>query len=164
MSEIQFNDGKKIKVDRIKDQFLLDGEASDFKIEKITDSKFKVFGATKIHQVEIIERNGNHLTLSVDNQTVELETIDRMSQILMDLGMDVAQSTAVSEVKAPMPGSILSIITEEGAEVQNGDQLFILEAMKMENVIKSPGEGIIDKIHVSLNQSVEKNQVLISFK
>jgi len=51
-----------------------------------------------------------------------------------------------------------------GKEVLEGEPLLILEAMKMENVIKSPRNGIIDKINIELNQSVEKGQQLISFE
>ena len=78
--------------------------------------------------------------------------------------MDTTQSNVVKEIKAPMPGSILNILVEAGQEVKAGDQLLILEAMKMENVIKSPGDGVVAKIHVDEKQSVEKNQVLISFE
>ena len=52
----------------------------------------------------------------------------------------------------------------EGDEVNPDDHLLVLEAMKMENVIKAPGAGTVDKIHVSEKQNVEKNQVLISFE
>ena len=62
-----------------------------------------------------------------------------------------------------MPGLIHSIMVSPGDQIEKGDSLFILEAMKMENVIKSTGEGIIAEIHVSEKQSVEKNQLLISF-
>ncbi len=163
MDELLVNN-KKLTIDKRKDQLLVNGEVSEYKIERLSSHSFKVYSPTEIYKVEVIARTGNQFTLSVNNQAVEVEAIDRMSQILTELGMDTVQSTTVSELKAPMPGSILSIIAKEGMEVQNGDQLLILEAMKMENVIKSPGEGIIDRIHVSLNESVEKNQVLISFK
>ncbi|MCL4145650.1 UNVERIFIED_CONTAM: hypothetical protein GTU68_019273 [Idotea baltica] len=62
-----------------------------------------------------------------------------------------------------MPGLILDILVEVGQTIQKGDQLMILEAMKMENVLKAPGEGSISSIEVSQGDSVEKNQVLIKF-
>jgi biotin carboxyl carrier protein len=63
-----------------------------------------------------------------------------------------------------MPGLIISISTSAGDEVQKGDVLLILEAMKMENVIKSPRGGKIKKVNVALRQPVEKNQVIIEFE
>ncbi|MCL4121821.1 UNVERIFIED_CONTAM: hypothetical protein GTU68_029708 [Idotea baltica] len=63
-----------------------------------------------------------------------------------------------------MPGLIHSISIQEGESVKKGDPILILEAMKMENIIKSPGEGIVNKIHVSPQSSVEKNELLITFE
>ncbi|MCC7050886.1 MAG: acetyl-CoA carboxylase biotin carboxyl carrier protein subunit, partial [Bacteroidia bacterium] len=53
---------------------------------------------------------------------------------------------------------------KEGDKVTKGDALMVLEAMKMENILKSPGDGIIKKINVSKGQAVEKNTVLITFE
>jgi biotin carboxyl carrier protein len=50
-----------------------------------------------------------------------------------------------------------------GDVVKKGEVVLILEAMKMENSIKSPGDGIVKAVKVSLKQSVEKNQVLLQF-
>jgi len=58
---------------------------------------------------------------------------------------------------------ILSILVEEGQEIKKGEALLILEAMKMENMIKSPTDGIVTSISIEKDQSVEKNETLISF-
>jgi biotin carboxyl carrier protein len=58
---------------------------------------------------------------------------------------------------------ILDIKVTPGDVVKKGDVVIILEAMKMENSIKSPGDGVVKDIKVVLKQSVEKNQVLIHF-
>lgn len=63
-----------------------------------------------------------------------------------------------------MPGLILDILVEEGQEVNEEDQLVILEAMKMENVITSPRNGVIKKIGVSKGDAVDKKQMLIEFQ
>jgi len=51
----------------------------------------------------------------------------------------------------------------EGQAVKKGDTLLILEAMKMENALKSPADGVIKKVAVSKGMAVEKNQLLIEF-
>lgn len=63
-----------------------------------------------------------------------------------------------------MPGLVLEISVADGQEVNAGDSLLILEAMKMENIIKSPGQGVIDEILVKTGQAVDKGQLLIKFK
>ncbi len=62
-----------------------------------------------------------------------------------------------------MPGLLLDIKVQEGQEVQKGEILLILEAMKMENVIKAPTDARIKHIKVQKGQTVEKNQLLIEF-
>ena len=62
-----------------------------------------------------------------------------------------------------MPGMVLNILVTEGQDIKKGDPLIVLEAMKMENVLKSPTDGIVKKINVNKGIAVEKNQVLIQF-
>ena len=63
-----------------------------------------------------------------------------------------------------MPGRVISLGVEGGVSVNEGDTLVVLEAMKMENIIKSPREGQIESIEVEAGETVNKNQVLIRFK
>ncbi|MCL4105942.1 UNVERIFIED_CONTAM: hypothetical protein GTU68_012580 [Idotea baltica] len=62
-----------------------------------------------------------------------------------------------------MPGLIHSIAVEPGQEVKKGDALLILEAMKMENIIKSPTDGTIGKIHIEQGNTVDKGQLMVTF-
>ena len=63
-----------------------------------------------------------------------------------------------------MPGLILSIDVSPGQEVQEGDRLLILEAMKMENSFNSPRAGIIKSVVVKQGEAVDKGQLLIEFE
>jgi biotin carboxyl carrier protein len=63
-----------------------------------------------------------------------------------------------------MPGLVVRILANEGDEIPKGGSLLVLEAMKMENIIKSPEEVTIASIEVSAGDAVEKNQSLIKFK
>jgi biotin carboxyl carrier protein len=63
-----------------------------------------------------------------------------------------------------MPGLILEIHVRIGQAVNENDPLLILEAMKMENVITSPRDGIIKSISVKKSDAVDKNQLLIEFE
>jgi biotin carboxyl carrier protein len=77
--------------------------------------------------------------------------------------MDNLAAKKVNEVKAPMPGMVLKILVKDGDEVKKGDPLLVLEAMKMENILKSPTDGVIKKIAAVTGVAVEKNQLLIQF-
>ena len=63
-----------------------------------------------------------------------------------------------------MPGLVLEVAAEIGQEVKKGDPLLILEAMKMENVIKSMGEGKVKAIHIKQGEALEKGQLMIEME
>jgi len=63
-----------------------------------------------------------------------------------------------------MPGLILDIHVDKGQEVKEDEALLILEAMKMENVITSPRDGIIKSVSVSKGEAIDKGHLLIEFE
>ena len=103
----------------------------------------------------IINVNGHNYTLAVK---------DQFDQLADKMGLGNTAAKKNNQVKAPMPGLVLSISAKVGDTVRKGDALLILEAMKMENVIKAAGEGIIKSILVQKGAAVDKNQLLIEFE
>ena len=65
-------------------------------------------------------------------------------------------------VAAPMPGTIVSVNVSEGQSVKSGDVLIVLEAMKMENEIKSPKDGTVSSVVVSKGESVDTGATLVT--
>jgi acetyl/propionyl-CoA carboxylase alpha subunit len=63
-------------------------------------------------------------------------------------------------IKAPIPGLVTRVMVETGQEVEMGDPLLILEAMKMENEIRAPKTGVVQALPVSEGQTVLRDQVL----
>ena len=81
-----------------------------------------------------------------------------------DSGRHVADSATQTEGKtmlAPMAGIILRILVKEGQRVKKGENLIVLEAMKMENEIVADEDGVIRSILVKANDSVESDQPLL---
>jgi biotin carboxyl carrier protein len=102
--------------------------------------------------------------LLINGQHFFTSAKDNLDLLLEGMGMQAGATQKVNNVKAPMPGLIQSIAISEGDEISKGDNLLVLVAMKMENVIKSSGSGIIKTLKVSPGQIVEKNQVLLEFQ
>ncbi len=113
---------------------------------------------TEILEVDYIEKS---FVIKVNGDTFFLKISDEYEQLVQKLGLSVDPQEVVRDIEAPMPGLILNIMAKPGQAIEKGDQLLILEAMKMENVIKSPGPGIIKSIQVSEGEAVEKGQLLI---
>ncbi|MFT5641049.1 MAG: biotin carboxyl carrier protein [Cyclobacteriaceae bacterium] len=146
------------------DAIFLDDEKVDFDFIKIDELKYQIIYQQKSYDILFLPTNKGHYELMINGKAVSLSVKDKISQVLENLGMDINVEEVANSVDAPMPGSILKLMVVVGKEVLEGEPLLILEAMKMENVIKSPRNGIIDKINIELNQSVEKGQQLISFE
>lgn len=66
-------------------------------------------------------------------------------------------------ISSPMPGRIISIAVNEGEKVVEGSELVVVEAMKMQNILRTSHSGIIKKIHVQAGNNVRSGQVLIEF-
>jgi len=151
----------------VKDETTIDfSSLKNSDIIQLSDHKFHVLVADKSYEATIIssdfnaksfvvEINGSHYPVSLKDDYDEL--VDR-------LGLGVVTSQKVNEIKAPMPGLVLDIMVSVGQAVNEGDNLLILEAMKMENVIKSPSEGLIKSITIEKGQAVEKGAILIEFE
>jgi len=67
-------------------------------------------------------------------------------------------------VKAPMPGKIIKVVAAAGQAVKKGDVLMILEAMKMQNDIVSPVDGVVKSLNAVADQGVKTNEILAVIK
>ena len=72
-------------------------------------------------------------------------------------------SQGAKKATAPMPGTVLKILVEIGQKISEGDAICILESMKMENEIPSPGGGVISSIDVQSGANVNAGDVLVTF-
>jgi len=80
------------------------------------------------------------------------------------VGMAAAPASTGAAVRAPMPGSILTLLVRPGDTVAVGQQLCVLEAMKMKNAIRAGRGGVIASVEVSEGQTVAYGDVLITFE
>ncbi len=153
------------KIDLQSDGVLVDDELFSWDLIAISDHLFHLITDSKSYVIEIAatDVHKKHIELKVNGVLFDIEVQDKYDILLEKLGMQLIADSNHREVRAPMPGMILDILVKEGQLVSKGEKLVILEAMKMENVIKSTGEGIVETINIQKGMNVEKNQVLIQF-
>lgn len=96
------------------------------------------------------------------NYSVELK--DKYDELLQQLGMDKMLSAKVNDLKAPMPGLVLDVLVKEGQQIKKGENLLVLEAMKMENNLKAVSDAVVKKVKVGKGARVEKNEILIELE
>ena len=129
-------------------------------------NRFHVLHQGKSYQAEIrsLDWESRVLQLHVNGQNFSVRLEDKYDQLISQLGLNVAKEQHIKDVKAPMPGLVLKIKARTGQEVAAGDILLILEAMKMENVIKATTNGTVKSIPVKAGDPVEKGQLLVEME
>ncbi len=165
MLKIKINKDQVFEFKEENNQLFLNNQLYECDILKISDTEFHILRNNKSYKLELIrlDKVSKTVKLKINGEVVEADIKDKMDELLEKLGMNKPANAAVQDIKAPMPGLVIELKIEEGQEVKAGEPLLILEAMKMENIIKSPREGQIKSILVKKGQSVEKNQILIKF-
>tara|TARA_R110000868_G_scaffold111053_11_gene300190 strand:+ start:306 stop:821 length:516 start_codon:yes stop_codon:yes gene_type:complete len=146
--------------------YLVNGAEKLFDSKQLKPGKFHLIMNHKSYQVEVINGNASEkeMTIRVNGHDYQMKVEDRFDLLLHQLGMDSLAAAGITELKAPMPGLVLSINVEVGQSIKKDDPLVVLEAMKMENVLKSPSDLVVKSIAVNKGQAVEKNQLLIEFE
>lgn len=120
--------------------------------------------------VEVGDLNTSPVRVVVDGQSYQVEIGDQPAEMQVKPAIqetpeehDTRAETNESRVLAPLPGDILEVSVEPGQDVNMGDPLCVIDAMKMRNEIRSPRDGCIAEVKVSMGQVVEYGDVLITF-
>ena len=110
------------------------------------------------------DTTGKKLKIEIDGENFDVAIKDELDQLLEIMELGSASKKQVREIRAPMPGLVLEIAVTDGQEVNEGDKILILQAMKMENSIIIHTQAKIRKIAVTAGQAVEKGQVLVELE
>ena len=166
MYQVQVNDDNIYQVDVTDGVLTVGTKQVDWDLSRMSDGSIHIIRNGKSYRVRLVKADYEEKTLTVriNNHDYRLLVKDRFDLLLSKLGMSDLAAAKVNDIKAPMPGLVLEILVEPGQQLHKGDQVLILEAMKMENVLKSPGEGTIKAIKVEQGDAVEKNQVLVELE
>lgn len=104
------------------------------------------------------------LVIKLNHRVFEVKKSGPLDALIASLGMDKPKLRKLKQLKAPMPGRVVGVAVSIGQEVNVGDALLTLEAMKMENVLKAEGTGKVKAIAVAAQDVVEKGGLLIEFE
>jgi biotin carboxyl carrier protein len=166
MHKVKVNDGKEVEINWDGAIANIDGVEQTPDILKLHDGSYSIIlnGHSYTCEVTNINKEEKTAEVKVNNHLHSIKLKDRFDLLLAEMGLDSMLTTKVNNVKAPMPGLVLKNLVQEGDTILKGDGLLILEAMKMENIIKSPCDGVIKKVCTVVQDAVDKNDILIEFE
>ena len=102
--------------------------------------------------------------IELEGRLFEVVVEDERTRHIRELASHVAPVETRRDLRAPMPGLIVRVEVQEGQDVEKGDSLVVMEAMKMENELKADGPGLVLSIEVEAGQAVERDAVLLKLE
>lgn len=141
----------------------LDKINQKIEVSHLEKGVYKVISGGQTSFIEVLDVNidAKQLTIRYKHNVYEIEFENELDVVLNNMGINKSSEVINTDIKAPMPGKVLDIVVKEGDKVTKGDAILILEAMKMENVLKAESDCSIKKLHVVSSDNVEKNQLLV---
>ena len=160
------NEKNKYSIEKTEEGWTLNGQSIDLDIQRQPNGLVSILynGKSYTALVEKIDKKAKELTMRINGQSQRVTIKEPIDQLLSSMGMDARAMQKIEPVKAPMPGMILKILVETGQQINKGDGMLILEAMKMENILKATGSAIVKSIKVNERTAVEKGAVLIELE
>ena len=151
-----------------------EGEKNSIKIiYKNASFKIKSFWKVNENLIEVLinkkkyllqfDKFKNHFSITYLDYSVDFSFFDKNTSKFEKYMLEEEVEDLSKYLLAPMPGKIVSINVKDGQKIKSGENLLILEAMKMENLITATKDAKIKKINVKSNDTVEADQILIEF-
>jgi len=166
MLQITVNEHHSFSVTEHEGQLLLDDAPADCDIQWQPGGLISVLyrGKSYTAVIEKTDVKNKELHIRINGQTHHVTIREPMDQLLSRMGLDLKAMQKIAPVKAPMPGMVLKIMVTPGQQIRKGDGLLVLEAMKMENVLKAAADATVKAVKVGERTAVEKGAVLIELE
>lgn len=157
--------GKEFEITSNEHELFVNGNAVKWDLVNVSEGYFHILHDSKGYRAEVVKQDAAAKTvvIKINGHSYSVALKDQFDLLLEKMGMSAVATSKINNVKAPMPGLIIDLKVKVGDSVKIGDQLLILEAMKMENILKAQGEGIVKSVKVKKGDSVEKGQILVEF-
>lgn len=120
---------------------------------------------TEVYRIVVQKRDGRgNYTIWVNGHRFDAEALDERTRAIHEMSAAADGPTGPAPVKAPMPGLIVRVNVKPGDEVQAGQGVVVMEAMKMENELRASGAGRVKSVRVEPGTAVEKGALLVELE
>lgn len=166
MLQTTINNKSNFAVEQVDGQWMINDSPAALDIQVQPNGLISVLLDNKSYTatVEKVDTKSKELVLKIDGQPYTVAIKEPIDQLLSSMGLDLKAMQKIEPVKAPMPGMVLKVLVEPGQQINKGDGLLILEAMKMENVLKATGTATVKAIKINERTAVEKGTILIELE
>lgn len=147
---------------RPNDQLLVNGEAVQADFQSVADQPVYTLLLNGQSFEALVYPSERGVQVLLRGRLFDFIVEDERQRRLRQSSGGGAVQSGEYQLKAPMPGLIVSVPVEEGQEIQSGDDLIILESMKMQNELKAPRDGTVSRVRVKAGDNVDQNQVLLT--
>lgn len=141
-------------------------ENTSLSIVPVDVNTLSIIFNNKVYEVtcESADVNSKAFQLKVNGAFHNVTLQDDLDKLIREMGMKIVSKRISDNIISPMPGLLRQVNVQIGDTLEAGHPVLILEAMKMENILKAAGNGIVKEIHVNPGQTVEKGQLLITIE
>jgi biotin carboxyl carrier protein len=139
-------------------RIILDGEPLDADAVEIAHNIFSILLRGQSHEIRVTPAASRTLTLQAGSEEFTAEVID--PRAWSGRRHSAVQAEGRQQIVAPMPGKIVRLLVKAGDTVETGQGLLVVEAMKMQNEIRSPKSGVVERILAEEGQAVNASEVL----
>lgn len=162
---VTYNDKSK-EVKFLDNEFIIiDGIKKNYHLTELQNNKYLLSVDNKIYDASLISNSNGNVEIFINNKTYKISVLTSLQEKALKLIQESEVSKShQTNVKSPMPGLVLKINKNVGDKVLKGETILVLEAMKMENEIKSPVDGQISELNIKPGLAIEKNILLFSIK
>ncbi|MBU1098159.1 MAG: acetyl-CoA carboxylase biotin carboxyl carrier protein subunit [Bacteroidetes bacterium] len=141
--------------------YIINGINRSAFIDDLMNGVFLIRMGSATYEALIVEQNNNQLTLLIEGKYIFVNIKTELEELSEEILSHSKNKTHNIKIFSPMPGLIVQIDKNEGDSVNEGDKLFVLEAMKMENVVYSPVAGKIKNLFKIKGDSTDKNELIM---
>ena len=155
--------GRTVSVSLGPEGISVDGDPIEARIEEVdgTPIVLLIAGGT-LHRLAVRRGDGRgRYSIWSESHRFEVEALDERRRAIRDMAGASAENAGPAPLVAPMPGLVVRINVEAGDPIRAGQPLVVMEAMKMENELRSTSDGVVRAIRVRPGEAVEKGTVLI---
>ncbi len=166
MLQIKVNDKDAFSISQEDNVLLLNNSEVSLDAQYQSNGLISVLYNNKSYtaQIEQVDTKTKEITLTINGQQYKTAIQEPIDLLLTSMGLDLKAMQKIEPVKAPMPGMVLKVLVQPGQQINKGDGLLILEAMKMENVLKAQAPATVKAIKVEERTAVEKGAILIELE